>query len=615
MDFGYEDEVAFPVTIAAAPSVTPGPLHLDAQVTWLVCAEVCIPGKAHLGLDLTAQPGAPSVAQEPTLGALGEAMTLIPRPLPPGAKFTAAADSQQFVLTLIDGKSADDAEFYPLNSDPSAKDAPDLIVNSADQDIDTQPDGVRLTIPRSPDLAALPATIHGIFKLSDTVAYEVSAPVAPAASPTPTSSATASGITTLGAIGLAFLGGIILNLMPCVFPVLFLKGLGLVQKSGHEREHQQRHGLVYTLGILVSFWAIVAALLLLRAGGSHIGWGFQLQSPAFIAVLASFMFFFALSLAGQFDIGLSLTSVGESLAEKQGYAGSFFTGVLATVVATPCTAPFMGAAVGFALAQTAAVTFAVFTALALGLAAPYLALSWHPAWVSLLPKPGAWMELLKQFTAVPLFATAIWLAWVYGQLYGQLSAPSEGVNHVALLLACFLLLAIAGWALGRWPAQWPSRIAALVLIALALAIPLSQSHYSNGHRTTDNEQPALTIAQPASSPDWQPYSESALTSARAAGHPVLIDFTAAWCLSCQFNERRVLKSADVEAALEKGSVVTMKADWTNSDPAITAKLASIGRAGVPTYVLYPAAPAAPADVLPELLTKDLVLKAIARDTQ
>ncbi len=231
--------------------------------------------------------------------------------------------------------------------------------------------------------------------------------------------------TALGAIGLAFVGGMILNLMPCVFPVLFLKGLALVKTAGvqrantgeeRDRQHLLRHGLVYALGILVSFWAIVAVLLALRAGGSHVGWGFQLQSPAFLAVLASLLFFLALSLAGQFDIGLSLTSVGGGLAQKQGYAGNFFTGVLATVVATPCAAPFMGAAIGFALAQTAGLTFAVFTALAAGLAAPYVLLSWQPAWARLLPKPGAWMEVLKQLTAVPLFVSAIGLAWVYGQI-------------------------------------------------------------------------------------------------------------------------------------------------------------------------------------------------------
>jgi thiol:disulfide interchange protein DsbD len=396
--------------------------------------------------------------------------------------------------------------------------------------------------------------------------------------------------------------------------VLFLKGLALVQTAGagnaQERGHVRRHGLVYALGILVSFWLIVAVLLVLRAGGSHAGWGFQLQSPGFLAVLASFMFFFALSLAGQFDIGLSLTSVGGELAQKQGYAGSFFTGVLATVVATPCAAPFMGAAIGFALTQAAGVTFAVFTALALGLASPYVLLSWQPAWVKLLPKPGAWMEVFKHITAAIFFAAAIWLAWVYGQLY----AAGDGVNQVALLLLCFLMLAIAGWALGRWPATWPSRIAAVVLIALGLAIPLSQVRGAKRAGTeTASAVPAGGFA--ATEVVWQPYSEQALDAARAAGHPVFIDFTAAWCLSCQVNERLYLKSAEVESALLKANVVTMKADWTNEDPAITQKLAELGRATVPTYVFYPAAAGSAADLLPEVLTKSLVLKAIERDAK
>jgi thiol:disulfide interchange protein DsbD len=608
MDFGYEGHVTFPVTISAAPTVKPGPIHLDAQVTWLVCANVCLPGKAHLGMDLMVQPGAPGPAQEPRVGALGEAMTLIPQPLPAGMKYSIRADKTRFELTLINGKREGNAEFYPFDKTPT-----DLIVNSAEQNIETQRDGIRLYVKRSPDLTVLPGTLHGVFKLSDTVAYDVSAPVVSvddvlAGRP----SGGAGGFTAFSAIGLAFLGGIILNLMPCVFPVLFLKGLALVQGSTQERGHLRRHGLVYTAGILVSFWAIVAALLVVRAGGGHVGWGFQLQSPVFLAVLSSFMFFFALSLAGQFDIGLSLTSVGGELAQKQGYAGSFFTGVLATVVATPCAAPFMGAAVGFALTQAAGVTFAVFTALALGLASPYLLLSWQPAWVKLLPRPGAWMEVLKQFTSLFLFGTAIGLAWVYGQLY----APGEGVNQVAWLLACFLMLAIAGWALGRWPAKWTSGATAVVLIALALAIPLSQGRGAKRAGTdTAAAVPPGGFAVNGAEVVWQPYSEQTLDAARAAGHPVFIDFTAAWCLSCQVNERLVLKTAEVESALLKGNVVTMKADWTSEDPAITAKLAAVGRATVPTYVVYPAAAGSAADVLPELLTKDLVLKAIERDTK
>ena len=591
MDFGYEDEVAFPVLMTAAKSLKPGPVHLDAHVRWLVCREVCIPGKAHLGLTLNVDRAAPLAPPANPVGALGEALSLLPQAPPAGAKITVTGGKSAFLLTLIDGQREPDAEFYPAE--------PDQIVNATEGEIASRPDGVSLTIQRSPDLAALPSHLHGLLKLNEKVAYKVDAPVtagevelaANAGTPAPAT----SNVTVLAAIGLAFAGGIILNLMPCVFPVLFLKGLALVQSSGEERGRLRAHGLVYTLGILVSFWAIVAALLILRAGGSQAGWGFQLQSPAFIAVLAAGLFFFALSLAGQFDLGLSLTSVGGGLARKQGYTGSFFTGVLATIVATPCTAPLMGAAIGFALAQPAGITFAVFTALGLGLATPYLLLSFQPAWTRVLPRPGAWMDVLKQLTAVPLFATVIWLVWVYGRLYSSAAVPGQGSDHLALLLCCLLLLAIAGWVLGRWPARSGSTLAAVVLAAVGLAIPLYHP-----------KDTALV---------WTPYTQAALDQARAAGHPVFIDFTAAWCLSCQVNERAVLKAADVQHQFSAHHVTLLRADWTSYDPAITAQLASINRSGVPTYVIYPANKEAAADVLPELLTKNIVLSALNKDTK
>ena len=588
MDFGYEDTVAFPVQFTAAKSVKPGPVHLDAMVNWLVCREVCIPGKAHLGLNLTVAAGAAAPAQP--VGALGTSLNLLPKPLPPSMKVDIVGGKTDFVITLITGDTETDAEFYPFDQEQ--------IANAADQLIEPVPDGIRVRVKRSEDLKTLPAQLHGLIKLSDHQAYDITAPVVAGEVPVATgkldSGQKASPVTTLTAIGLAFLGGIILNLMPCVFPVLFLKGLALVQSSGEERSRLRSHGLVYTLGILVSFWAIVAVLLILRAGGSQAGWGFQLQSPTFIAVLAAGLFFFALSLAGQFDLGLSLTSVGGELAQKQGYTGSFFTGVLATIVATPCTAPLMGAAIGFALAQPAGITFAVFTALGLGLATPYLALSFQPAWTRILPRPGAWMETLKQLTAVPLFATVIWLAWVYGRLYSG-SNGSVGIDQLAKLLLCFLMLAIAGWTLSKWPARWSSAIGATVLAAAAIAIPLYQ--------------PKDTTLV------WQPYGQQALDSARAAGHPVFIDFTAAWCLSCQVNERLVLKSSDVQKQFADRKITLLKADWTQYDPEITKQLAAVNRSGVPTYVLYPANPTAMADVLPELLTKDLVLDAIKKDTK
>ncbi len=589
MDFGYEDKVAFPVEISAAKSVQPGPIHLDARIDWLVCREVCLPGKAHLGLDLMVALNPPPPPSEP-VGALGEALNDLPEPLPGKMHLTVNGGKTDFVFTLLTGDVETDGEFYPFDQDQ--------IENAEDQISEPIPGGLRIRVKRGEDLKQLPKQIHGLIKLSDDQAYDVTAPVIPGEVPAATGESVAgqaaSGTTAVGAIGLAFLGGIILNLMPCVFPVLFLKGLALVQTSAGERSKLRAHGAVYALGILASFWVIVGVLLALRAGGSQAGWGFQLQSPTFLAVLALGLFFFSMSLAGQFELGLSITSAGDSLTHKEGYTGSFFTGVLATVVATPCTAPLMGAAIGFALAQRAWITFAVFTALGLGLAFPYVLLTLQPAWTRLLPRPGAWMETLKQLTAVPLFATVIWLTWVYGRLYsGADAAAGQGSDHIARLLLGFLLLAIAGWVLRKWPARGGATIAALVIGAVAFATPLYTSKDT-------------TLV-------WRPYTPATLNAARAAGQPVFIDFTAAWCLSCQVNERLVLKSADVQHEFSAHNVMLIKADWTQYDPAITQQLAMVGRSGVPTYVLYPAGAESKADVLPELLTKPIVLDALKRD--
>jgi thiol:disulfide interchange protein len=591
MDFGYEDQVAFPVTLTVSPAMKPGKVHLDAKVNWLVCANVCLPGKAHLGIDLDVVPNA--LPEPPLVGALGAAIMGLPKPLPATMSATAVADSKQIMLTLKTGSEEQDAEFYPFDQDAMA--------NAADQPLQTLADGIKIWLTR-PDAstgapAAMPKTLHGLVELSSSEAYEFTVPVTEGTVPAPPSSAkkpadSSSGteLNAFSAIGLALLGGLVLNLMPCVFPVLFLKGLALVNSSSEEKSHQRAHGLVYTLGIVVSFWVIVAALLLLRAGGHEFGWGFQLQSPGFVAVLAALVFFLGLSLAGQFELGLSLTSAGGELAQKRGFAGSFFTGVLATVVATPCTAPLMGAAIGYALVQPAWMTFLIFTAVALGLALPYLALTMQPQWTKHLPKPGAWMEILKQATAVPLFATAIWLTWVYAQLHAK-----DGVNAMLPLLACYLLLAIAGWALGRWPARWGSGIAAVLLIVVAIALPTVHVTVLESH--------------------WEPYTQESFDAARASGDPVFVDFTAAWCLSCQVNEKLVLHSAEVESQLTIHHVKLLKADWTQYDPAITRELAAVGRSGVPTYVIYPPGKMSNADVLPELLTKSVVLKAIKKDAK
>lgn len=587
MDFGYEDSVAFPVLLTASPGMQPGKAHLDAHVSWLVCSSVCIPGKAHLGMDLKVVKG--PLPAPPAVGAVGTALSELPSPLSDGMSASAVTDAKRILVTLKTGSRETGAQIYPYDSE--------VIDNAAEQRVEPMADGARVWLKRAGDSTSAPQTLHAVVEFPDIGAFDFTVPVTQGVVPAPPPTAqktpdngTEQSLTAFSAIGLAFLGGLLLNLMPCVFPVLFLKGLSLLHSASEDRTRQRAHGWMYTAGIVVSFWAIVAVLLILRAGGRALGWGFQLQSPGFVAVLAALIFFLGLSLAGQFELGLSLTSAGGELAGKPGLKGSFFTGVLATVVATPCMAPLMGAAVGFALVQQAWLTFVVFTSLALGLAFPFLALTMQPQWTRFLPRPGAWMETLKQLVAVPLFATAIWLCWVYGRLYS-----SDGIDHMALLLSCFLVLAMAGWALGRWPARWGSTLAAVVLIAVALALPLHQP-------TVDKLV-------------WKPYSEANFTAARATGDPVFIDFTAAWCLSCQVNERAVLESQEVERELAKNHMQLLKADWTHYDPTITKQLASLGRSGVPTYVIYPPGKVSNADVLPELLTKQIVLKAIKTDAQ
>jgi thiol:disulfide interchange protein DsbD len=330
--------------------------------------------------------------------------------------------------------------------------------------------------------------------------------------------------------------------------------------------------------------------------------------------MAGLLFFLGLSLAGQFEIGLTLTSAGGLLAQKQGYTGSFFTGVLAVVVATPCTAPFMGAAIGYALAQSALVTFAVFTALALGLAAPYVALTLQPAWTRLLPKPGAWMEVLRQAVAVPIFATVIWLAWVLAAAYGA------GV--LAVLLASFLLLAIAGWFLGRWPTtRWATVVAALIVagvVGLAAFSGIDSERvvprFDSNHvlplkfEMTPQEYSKL---QNESGSAWQPWSADAVSRYQAEGRPIFVDFTASWCLSCQVNERVALNRPEVQQAFQSANVVLLRADWTRHDEAITQALTALGRSGVPAYALYAPGETSPR-LLPEVLTPGIVIDALSK---
>jgi thiol:disulfide interchange protein DsbD len=620
MDFGYENEVLFPLKLRVANGVKAGPVTLHAKVEWLVCRERCIPGKAELEVERNVYVGLYDMVYIPS-PLFKQFFDRIPKPLPSNLRAVFQPAKDGFRLTVETGQKETEAVFFPSDQD--------ILDNPAPQKLTPTANGFILDLKKDSALKVNPAQLKGVLELSGGRAYEIAAlPRAaivsekqPSGAKAPDGSAeqmyglkpvpfTGSGTSSMGSVaaafwlllrifGLAFLGGLLLNLMPCVFPVLFLKGLALVH-TGHKELHRLRmHGLVYAAGILVSFWALVGVLLGLRAAGATLGWGFQFQSPVFLSLMAGLLFFIGLSLAGQFEIGLTLTGAGGALAQKQGYTGSFFTGVLAVVVATPCTAPFMGAAIGYALVQSSLVTFVIFTVLALGLAAPYVALTLQPAWTRLLPKPGAWMEVLRQAVAVPIFATVIWLAWVLAGAYGA--------SVLAALLASFLLLAIAGWFLGRWPAKrWSAAVAALILLGvIALAVFGQRLASETGGKSAREG----VSAQPSGA--WEPWSAEAVSRYQAQGRPVFVDFSASWCLTCQVNERAALNQPEVQRAFADRKIALLRADWTRHDEAITKALTALGRSGVPAYALYAPGQSTP-QMLPEVLTPGIVTDALGK---
>lgn len=390
----------------------------------------------------------------------------------------------------------------------------------------------------------------------------------------------------LTAVCFALAGGLILNLMPCVFPVLSIKAIALLQHGAHADRNTRTQGWAYTAGVMLTFLGLASLLLLLRTGGREIGWGFQFQSPGFVLALSWLMFAIGLSLSGVFDLGNSITGLGERFTEHRGAMGSFFTGVLAVVVATPCTAPFMGAAVAYALAQPTPQFIGVFAGLGFGLALPYLLLSHWPLLQRLLPKPGAWMEKLKHLFAIPMYLTALWLLWVLTQQTGMKVLPLALGGLVAIALAAILF--------GR-TRLWDSRRRRMATAAsLVLVTGAGVAAYM--------QVPAGGIEHKES------YSEARLQALRDAGTPVFVNLTADWCITCLVNERVALNQPPVQKAFRDMGVAYLVGDWTNEDAAITHKLAEFKRQGVPLYLYYP--PHGEARILPQILTPDIVVDAL-----
>ncbi len=572
--YAHEGTTDF-LTRVAVPAGASGTLDIAGDVAFLICADVCLPAKASVSLSV------PVAAETRRTDALAGALAALPR-APTG--WTAAADASGAALRLRLVPPGDwpgdwsEAQFFP--------DSAGAIVYAAPQTFARDGDGWAAALTAG---TTIPTRLTGVLTAPGAPAVRVEAPVAGMAS---APGSAAAGVGLLAALGLAFLGGILLNLMPCVFPVLSLKLLSFT--GGHDDGRQRQAGLAYGAGVVVSFWVLAGGLLALRAGGAGLGWGFQLQSPPVIAFLAALMTAVALNLLGVFEVGGRLASAGGALDRGTGARGAFGSGVLATVVATPCTAPFMAGALGFALSQPAWAALAVFTALGAGMALPLVALAFVPRLADRLPRPGPWMETLRQALAFPLLATAVWLVWVFGQ--------QAGVNGAGALLMALVLVGFAAWLVGRWPAHAATlRTRVLSRVTAVLALAAAASLVGLGMQSAQ--------AQTVQADGWEPYDAARAEALVAQGTPLFIDATAAWCLSCQVNERTSLGTAAVEQAFEAAGVVKMKADWTNQDPEITKLLTRFGRSGVPMYAWYAGKGAAPV-LLPEVLTPGIVLDAL-----
>ena len=565
VNYGYKGEATLLVPLTIARDAVIGLAR--AKVFLLECEQVCIPEQATLDLDMRTASG--------TAAIFAAARSAIPRRF--GGSARVAVDAKNLTLVLTDlvlaGVRTDAVRFYPATRRAVDNDtAPSTRLSG---------DTLTWTAPRA--LRAKPfGAFEGVLEVRDAGALAVTAaPVAAAVAPTPP--AAGIGLTLIEAIFLAFLGGLILNLMPCVLPILSMKALALAKSGGNARS-LRRDGVFYVAGVLATFAVIAGSLLLLKAGGAALGWGFQLQSPLVVFVLALLMTAIGLNLLGAFEVPLSLAGVGDGLTHAEGGRGAFFTGALAVLVASPCTAPFMGTALGYALTQPPLPAIMVFLALGMGFALPFGALAFTPGLIRLLPKPGPWMVRFKEALAFPMFATAIWLTWVLVQQTGPTGialAFSIGLGLVFLFWLLPLLGLRSRWVVG--------------LAGIAGMIALS-----------------LNIRTVSADTGWAPWSAGAVADARAAGKPVLVDFSAAWCVTCLVNERVALDDSAVAARLRRDGVVTLKGDWTNRDPAIAAELSRYGRSGVPLYLLYPAGTAGRAFVLPQILTPALVFSALDR---
>jgi thiol:disulfide interchange protein DsbD len=609
VNYGYAGHAVHLVKITAPRELKSGSVALlQAKAGWLVCSDVCIPEDAQLQLKLPTVASAAAV--DPKDAALfTAARSDLPNPQP--AATGARIEDGKLKLTLGSAWGATlpqitSLAFFPYDEGSIEYGAPQTLTRSKD--------AVELAV-KAGDRPPKTGTVRGVLLATEesgsspavvpieiAAAFGVAAGAAPATETGRSARPAAEAPALPSLVLLAVLGGLILNLMPCVFPVLSIKAIGLVEQAKKHPAAVRAKGLVFAAGVVSSMLTLAIVLLALRAGGEQIGWGFQLQSPLFVTLMVYLLLAVGLNLSGVFEIGGGLAGVGDGLTRGDGYRASFFTGVLTTLVATPCTAPFMAAAVGAALTQSPVVALVIFAGLGVGLSLPYLLLSFAPWTRRVLPKPGAWMDTLKQIFAFPMYASAAWLLWVLAQ---QTSSLGLGAA-----LAGVILIAFSGWAYQKSKSsgrtlRLTALATALAAFVLAVLLPLRFGDVA-----------AASTARIPDAGGWQPYDAARAAEITATGRPLLINFTASWCLTCLVNERNAFADEAVQAVFRDKGVTLMKGDWTNRDPAITKALSAFGRAGVPLYVVYNAKPGSSEPlVLPQLLTATIVRDAFVDSSE
>src|SRR5436309_780884 len=587
--YGYENEVLLMQEITPPSKLDDSSAKLSTEANWLVCEKICIPGSATLQLDLPVA----STSQPANTDVFARYRRLLPQNLPgpnvPRADWSRVGSDLRLKITSETLAKYPAVDFFPLPEQET------IVGHPAVQSRNNNEIVFRIPLESGPKD---PSSIEGLVVFAqqpngdDRAAWQItSAPAVSATRPAP-----ARGMFTFLLFG--FIGGIILNLMPCVLPVISLKIFGFIQQAGQSRQIILRSSIAFTIGIFAWFVALALLLIALKGAGRDVTWGgFQFTNAYFVLVLSVIVLVFALNLFGVFEISLSqsMTRSLLSTTERKDLLGSFFQGVFATVLATPCTAPFLGTALGFAFTQSPVIILAMFIAIAAGMSAPYLLLSAQPAWLRFLPQPGPWMVHVKQFMGFLLLATLLFLLYVLG--------AQRGLDG-AIWASCFLLIvAIVCWMKGAFIVPAASAAKRGISVVIMLVLVIASSVYFIGDKF---QSAKVDIGQTNLPGEWQPFTPERLQTERDQGHAVFIDFTAAWCLTCKFNEKSVLESAAVREAFQRHGVVKMKADWTNGDPVITKLLQQFGRPGVPLYVLYPGKSEEPI-VFPELLTKSILL--------